>query len=152
MGKPIKSLDKLDARRWPLGHMAVMRDCHGKARTKGQVVERNAYSVTLRLRDGTYIFGGTSLLEEPTGLPWPYENDDKHKAFSWSWDMKVVKALRRGLPEPVFKPWVRPKESARAVTRSDGEQLSRPASSDPKEAKRERARQRRLARKARGGK
>lgn len=83
------------------------------------------------------------MLEPPTGLVWPYERDDVHRALPGSWDRKEVRAMRRGKAVPVFKPWLKPKEKP-VIEQSDEDRA--------KLDKRERARQRRLARKARGGK
>lgn len=135
-------LNPLDVHNWPLGHL-VVANVRGE-RIKGQAISRESITrICLRLRDGTYLECGTHMLAPPTGLVWPYETDDVMKVKSGSWDLRVVKAFRRGLPEPEFKPWLKPKEKPVAEL---------PEAERAKEDKRERARQRRLARKARGGK
>lgn len=55
-----------DARRWPIGTIATMRDCYGVDPITGRVVAHlGMYAVTLRTPDGI-VHGGTSLLEPPT--------------------------------------------------------------------------------------
>lgn len=122
--------------------MVIARLPSGKV--KGQAVERvTDRRIALRLRDGTYIDCGTHMLAPPTGMPWPYEKDDVHRALPGSWDRKEVRAMRAGRSIPEFKPWLKPRE--KPVAEQSGEDRT-------KLDKRERARQRRLARKARGGK
>lgn len=141
----MRKLNPLDSRNWPLGHMVIAK-VRGE-RIKGQHVERVSVTrVCLRLRDNTYLECGTHMLAPPTGLVWPYEKDDVMRALPGSWDRRVVKAHREGKPEPEFKPWIKPKE--KPVAELPGLTEAERA----KEDKRERARQRRLARKARGGK
>lgn len=129
-----------------LGHL-VVANIRGE-RVRGQAVERiGASRICLRLRDGTYLECGTHMLAPPTGLVWPYEKDDVMKALPGSWDRRLVKAHRLGKPEPEFKPWIKPKERNEQVA-----SVAITGADRIKDDKRERARQRRLARKARGGK
>lgn len=130
-----------------MGHLgiAIIRG----ERIKGQLFSREGSArVCLRLRDGTYLECGTHMLAPPTGLVWPYENDDVAKALKDSWDRRWVHAYRRGLPEPQFKPWIKPRETPTLINIEPGMTEAERAKQD----KRERAKARRLARKARGGK
>lgn len=133
--------NSLDVRNWPLGHLtvAIVRG----ERIKGQAVARvDRQRIRLRLHNGQYLECGTHMLAAPTGLVWPYENDDVHRVMPGSSDLTEVKAQRRGMTPPAFKPWIKPKEKPISEL---------PVAEAEKLDKRERARQRRLARKARGG-
>lgn len=62
---------------WPIGHRATMRDCYGKHPVAGEVIAHTAYSVLIMTRNGERIWGGTSLLEDPTGEIWPWPRNEK---------------------------------------------------------------------------
>lgn len=96
-----------NAKRWKLGHRAVMRDCYGRKRWEGQVVERGTYEVTLWLPDGTILHGSTSLMEPPTGEKWEGEHPTLFKDKPGSWDRMEARCIRLGLPIPEFKPWLK---------------------------------------------
>lgn len=68
-----------DSSRWPLGHLTIMHDWRGQGRIEGEAIERTKGMVLIRTRYGELIWGGTTLLDPPTGRKWRRDQESRER-------------------------------------------------------------------------